>query len=399
MLSNKLKKETLIAHLGEERGKYEGAVVPPIFQNSLFTFDSAEKIDDAFSNFNESFIYTRGNNPTVKIVEEKIAALEEGEKARLFTSGMAAISSALLHFLNTGDHVVCVESVYGPTQRFIKDYLGNKFNIEVTFVLGTLKSIEESIKLNTKIVYLESPSSGIFSVQDLSAISKLAKKNSIYTIIDNTWATPIYQNPIKHGIDVVVHSVSKYISGHSDVVAGVIVSTKEIIDQIFNREFSLLGGKISPFEAWLILRGMRTLPVRMRQHSENAWAVIEFLKSHKKISNVLYPGYESHEAREIVRKQMNGMSGLLSFEIDTDFDGTIKFINNLKIFKIGVSWGGYESLAYAPIISLSKEMTKERLEASGIHPGIVRISVGLEHVEDLIADISQALDKINLCEV
>lgn len=387
--------ETMLSHYGEERDKYFGAVVPPMFQNSLFTFESYEAIDKAFEDPYENYIYTRGLNPTVEIVEKKIAYLEGGEKAKLFASGMAAISSSILNFIKAGDHIICVKSVYGPTNNFISKYLKEKFNIEATYVEGDdLEEIKRAIHENTKVIYLESPGSVTFKIQDLKSIAKIAKSNDIKTIIDNTWATPLYQNPLSMGIDVVVHSVSKYLSGHSDVVAGVVISSEKVINDITAFEFSLLGGKIAPFEAWLILRGLRTLSIRMERHSKSAMEIAKFLQSHPKVNKVNFPGLESFPQHELARKQMKNFSGLLSFEINTDINGIKKFLNNLSYFKIGVSWGGYESLVYAPIISLAKELPEEKWKAAGIHPGIVRISVGLEDIDDLIKDLGETLKMI-----
>lgn len=385
-----MKQSTIISHLGEKRSDYKGAVVPPIYQNSLFTFESADAIEAAFDDFENSCIYTRGNNPTVNILEEKLAALEKGEKAKFFTSGMAAISAAIMHFVNAGDHVICVDSVYGPASNFLTEYLGKKFNVSVTYVKGdSLEEIKAATTDQTKLIYLESPSSGIFACQDLELIAEYAKAHNIGTIIDNTWATPIFQNPLTFGIDVVVHSASKYISGHSDVVAGVVISSKEIIEDIFRNEHNFIGGKIAPFEAWLILRGLRTLPIRMERHMKSTKTIIDFLRNEPQVKAIVYP-----DQNPIAKKQMSGFSGLFSVVLDTDALGARKFIDTLNLFCIGVSWGGYESLAYAPIISLSKEMSPEKLEASGIHPGLIRLSIGLEDPEDLINDIKNALEVI-----
>ncbi len=387
--------DTMLAHFGEERERHMGAVVPPIFQNSLFTFESYEAIDRAFENPQENYIYTRGLNPTVEIAEKKIACLEGGEKAKLFASGMAAISSSILSFIRSGDHVISVKSIYGPTNNFLSKYLYEKFDISTTFVDGDdLKEIENAVKENTRLIYLESPSSCTFKLQDLEGIAAIAKLKGIKTVIDNTWATPVYQNPLKFGIDVVVHSVSKYLCGHSDVVAGVAVSSKENMRAISALEYSLLGGKIAPFEAWLVLRGLRTLSLRMERHSRSAMKLAEYLEKHPKVSKVNYPGLESFPQHELAKKQMSDFSGLFSFELTTDVDGVKRFLNHLKYFKIGVSWGGYESLVYAPIISLSKELPAEKWQAAGIHPGIVRISIGLENAEDLIRDLGMALSMI-----
>ena len=373
-----------------------GSVVPPIYQSSLFTFENWDSIDKAFDDpFNNS-IYTRGNNPSVSLVEEKIAILCGGERAKLFSSGMGAISSAILHFVKHGEHIISIKNVYGPANNFMNVYLKEKCNIETTFIDGKdIKDFENSIKDNTKLIYLESPSSAVFSLQDIKKVVALAKKNNIKTIIDNTWATPIFQRPLEMGIDLEIHSCSKYIGGHSDVVAGVVVGKEIDIRSIFNREHAFLGAKLSPFEAWLILRSLRTLKIRMLQHQENAIAVANFLDEHPKIKKVLYPGIESFEQYQLAKEQMSGFSGLMGFIIDSNNIDEIKnFFNSLKYFRIGVSWGGHESLIYAPAISYLKEMPKEQFDNMGISLGVMRISVGLEEVNDLIDDLKQALKHI-----
>lgn len=382
-----MKPSTIIAHLGEDRLKHHGAVVAPMYQNSLFTFENADAIEAAFDDFQSSYIYTRGHNPTVTLLEEKLAALEKAEACKCFASGMAAITASILHFVNAGDHVICVDSVYGPTSNFLSEYLGKKFQVTVDYVKGDdWQEIKSKVTSKTSLIYLESPSSGVYACQDLKAIADYAKSKGIGTIVDNTWATPIFQNPLVLGIDIVVHSASKYLSGHSDVVAGAVMASKTIIDSIFTSEHQYLGGKIAPFEAWLILRGLRTLPIRMKQHQKTARQVIDFLKTQPEVKGILYP-----EDNPIAIKQMTGFSGLFSVVLDTDGKGARNFIDALNYFSIGVSWGGFESLAFAPIISLSKEMSEEKLIALGIHPGLIRLFVGLEDPEDLIEDLKQAL--------
>ena len=373
-----------------------GPVVPPIYQSSLFTFENWDSIDKAFDDpFNNS-IYTRGNNPSVSLVEEKIAILCGGERAKLFSSGMGAISSAILHFVKHGDHIISIKNVYGPANNFMNVYLKEKCNIQTTFIDGKdIKDFENSIRDNTELIYLESPSSAVFGLQDIKKVVTLAKKNNIKTIIDNTWATPIFQRPLDMGIDLEIHSCSKYLGGHSDVVAGVVVGKEADIRSIFDREHAFLGAKLSPFEAWLILRSLRTLKIRMLQHQENAIAVANFLDKHPKIKKVLYPGIGSFDQYQLAKEQMSGFSGLMGFIIDSnDIDEIKNFFNSLKYFRIGVSWGGHESLIYAPSISYLKEMPKEQFDNMGISLGVMRISVGLEDVNDLIDDLKQALKHI-----
>lgn len=392
-----LKPETLISHFAEDRDKYEGAVVPPIFLNSLFTFEDWDSIDAAFDDRVNTSIYSRGRNPGVEIVEKKLAKLAGGEKARLFASGMAAITAAVMHCLNVGDHVIAIKNTYGPANNLISVYLKKKMGIETTFVSGnSLDDYKDAIRPNTRLFYLESPSSAIFSIQNIPEICELAKKHGIKTIIDNTWASPIFQKPLAMGVDLEVHSCSKYIGGHSDVVAGVLIGKEEEIENIVVNEFELLGGKTAPMDAWLLMRSLRTLPIRMKAHQESALKIAEFLENHPKIAKVNYPGLTSFPRHNLAKKLMSGFSGLMSFKLATENLNEIKsFFNKLELFKIGVSWGGHESLIYAPAISYLKELSPEQFNNLGISLGDMRISVGLEHVDDLIKDLKQALETIS----
>ncbi|MEM1119696.1 MAG: aminotransferase class I/II-fold pyridoxal phosphate-dependent enzyme [Bacteroidota bacterium] len=385
--------ETALSHYGENRADFVGAVVPPIFQNSLFTYDSWEAISEAFDQRTESFIYSRGNNPTVKIAQEKIAKLAGGEQSLLFGSGMAAISAAVLHCVEKDGHIIAIKNLYGPANNLIFNYLRAKMNVSVTFVGGKeISEFEEAIQPNTNLIYLESPSSGIFSLQDVPAVAQLAKQHGIKTMIDNSWATPFFQKPLSMGIDLEVHSCSKYIGGHSDIVAGAIIGKKAMLNQIFRREYEWIGGRISPMDAWLITRSLRTLPMRMRAHQANALAVATFLEKHPKVEKVNFPGLKSFDQYELGQRLMTGYTGLLSFRLKTtDLDKVKTFFNGLQVFKIGVSWGGHESLIYALAISYIKELSPEQFAATGLAYGDMRISVGLEHSEDLVADLEQAL--------
>ena len=396
MKKKETKIETDLSHYAEDRAQYDGAVVPPIFQNSLFIYESWEDISDAFDDRTNSYIYSRGNNPTVKIAQDKIAKLAEGERALLFASGMAAISAAVLHCVEKDGHIIAINNIYGPANNFMFDYLKAKMNLSMTFVSGMkISEFENAILPNTELIYLESPSSGIFTLQDLRRVAELAKKYNIKTIIDNSWATPYFQKPLSFGIDFEVHSCSKYIGGHSDVVSGVLIGRSQDVEQIFRREYEWLGGRISPMDAWLIIRSLRTLPIRLKAHQASALQIAVFLENHSKIEKVNYPGLKSFPQYQLGQKQMSGYTGLLSFRLKTrNLDQVKAFFNGLKIFKIGVSWGGHESLIYALAISYVKEMTTEQFAATGLAYGDMRISVGLEHVDDLIDDLGQALDLI-----
>jgi len=393
-MAKEKKIETDLAHFGEERSDYRGAVVPPIFQNSLFTFQDWEGIDAAFDDRVNTPIYSRGMNPTVALAEQKIARLAGGGKAKLFASGMAAISAGVLHCVKAGDHVIALKNVYGPANNFMNVYLREKMGLEVSFVGGEkLEDFEEAIQDNTALIYLESPSSAVFSLQDIPAVVALAKKHGIKTLIDNTWASPMYQKPLALGVDIEMHSCSKYLGGHSDIVAGVLIASEAIIDEIQVKEYELLGAKMAPFEAWLILRSLRTLPMRMEKHQANALQVAQFLQSHPKIKEVRYPGLPDFPQYELAKKQMKGFTGLMGFQLATEKLNEIKaFFNTLEVFQIGVSWGGHESLIYAPAISYVKELSEEQFKAMGISKGDMRISVGLEHVDDLIEDLKKGLE-------
>ncbi|MFC6634181.1 PLP-dependent aspartate aminotransferase family protein [Microbulbifer taiwanensis] len=371
----------------------EGAVVPPIYQNSLFTFDSWEAIDSAFDDKVNRAIYTRGNNPSVALVEKKLALLAGAEKARLFSSGMAAISAAILHFVSAGDHVIAVKNAYGPTVGLLNDFLGPKLGIECSFVGGgEIEEFTGAIRPNTRLIFLESPSSVVFGLQDLAAVADLARSRGIATAIDNTWATPYFQKPLALGIDLEIHSCSKYLGGHSDLVAGALIGSVQLIDEIRMREYELLGAKMAPIEAWLLLRSLRTLPLRMERHQQSALRVAQFLRAHPSVRRVFYPGLEDFPQYDLARRQMSGFSGLMGFELATDeLDSIKRFFNALELFRIGVSWGGHESLVYAPAIGYLREQSPDRLADMGIFLGNMRISVGLESADDLIADLDRAL--------
>ncbi|MEC1525665.1 PLP-dependent aspartate aminotransferase family protein [Neobacillus niacini] len=382
--------EHIVTHLGDEYDRFHGAVVPPIYQNSLFVFENFEQLAAAMKDEQSSYLYWRGTNPTVEIVEKKLAALEKGERCKLFASGMAAISSAILTFLQSGDHVLSISNIYGPTTKFFT-YI-EKFGISHTNTLNTdLEAIESLIRPNTKVIYLESPTTMSFKLVDLKAIVALAKQRGIKTIIDNTWATPIFQNPITYGIDIVVHSVSKYLGGHSDLVGGALITSKEIMDHLFYHEYQLFGGVMPPYEAWLLMRGLRTLPIRMKAHQESGLKIASFLEKNPAVKRVNYPGLESSPDYRLGKEQLKGYTGLMSFELKNNtYESVRKVVNSLNHFQIGVSWGGFESL----VISPNYGYNVEQLVKGGLDPGLIRISVGLENVDELLEDLEAALKSV-----
>lgn len=383
--------DTIATHAGDDPARFLGAAAPPIIQTSTFIFDSYEALEEAFAHPDAHCIYTRGNNPTVVVAEEKIAALEGAEACRLFGSGMAAISAAILAFVNAGDHIISLKTVYGPAYKFMAEWLP-RFGVQTTFIDGTDPAeFAAACRPNTRLFYLESPSSMVMKLQDLPAVTAIARARGIRTIIDNSWATMLLQRPLDLGADLCVYSATKYLNGHSDVVAGAAVGSRALIGLINKAEFPLLGGIIGPFEAWLIARGLRTMPARMRQHQAGTARVVEYLAAHPRVRRVNYPMHPSHPQYELARRQMKGGSSLLSFELDTQVLATVKrFVNGVRYFGLGVSWGGHESLLFAPLIAQSRELPPERWQSANL----IRLHVGLEDPQDLIDDLDQALARL-----
>lgn len=380
----------ILNHLGEERENYFNAVTPPVFQSSNFCFKNVEALRNGLKNEFETPFYTRGFNPTVGILRKKLAALEKAEDALVFSSGSAAISAAVISSVKQGDHVICVKKPYSWTNHLLTHLLA-KFGVECSMVDGReIINFENAIRKNTTLFYLESPNSMTFEMQDLREVAKLAKKNNILTICDNSYASPINQNPIEMGIDIVVHSATKFISGHSDVVAGVLCSTKERIKKIFEQEFMTLGAAISPNDAWLLIKGLRTLPIRVKQVTENSFKVLHFLENHPKIKKIYFPFSEKNPQIDLAKKQMKPCGGLISIELKADDIAAVeRFCNHLKYFIIACSWGGYESLQF-PICALynSENYTTE------LPWNFVRLYIGLEDADVLVEDLKQALEKM-----
>ncbi len=367
------------------------AVSPPIFQTSIFCFPGFAEFRDALNDEVNHSLYTRGNNPTVMLAEEKIAALEGAERAKLVSSGVAAISNAVMAFVKAGDHVVCVEDCYGWAAVLLNKYLA-RFGVSVTFVEGTdTDEIFAAVKKETKIIYLESPTSLTFKLQDLPAIAQEARKRNIKTIIDNTWATPMFCNPISMGIDISLHSGTKYLGGCSDIVAGVITGSKADIDLIQQQEFLQIGTVPDPFMAWLMLRGMRTLHIRMKAHYEGAMKTAKYLESHPKVESVLYPMLDSFKQIELSRKLFRGGSGLFSFQLRTkNIEQVAKFVDSLQLFKRAVSWGGYESLIFP-----NAAKYQNAADCPPDRAGLIRLHIGLEEPENLIEDLDNAMKHID----
>ena len=395
MEMKKLGLGTTAIHAGTLKNLY-GTLAMPIYQTSTFIFDSAEQGGRRFALEEAGYIYTRLGNPTTTVLENKIAALEEGEAAVATSSGMGAISSTLWTVLKAGDHVVTDKTLYGCTFALMCHGL-TRFGIEVTFVdTSNLDEVKNAMKENTRVVYLETPANPNLKIVDLEALSKLAHTNpNTLVIVDNTFATPYMQKPLKLGADIVVHSVTKYINGHGDVIAGLVITNKELADQIrFVGLKDMTGAVLGPQDAYYIIRGMKTFEIRMERHCKNAKKVVEFLNKHPKIERVYYPGLETHPGHEIAKKQMKDFGAMISFELKGGFEAGKTLLNNLKLCSLAVSLGDTETLIQHPASMTHSPYTKEEREAAGITDGLVRLSVGLENVEDIIADLEQGLEKI-----
>lgn len=379
----------IINHLGEEREKYSNAITPPLFQTSNFSFRDVEELKKAIADEKNSLVYSRGNNPTVDILCKKIAALEDTEEALAFASGMAAISAAIISFVNNGDHIVCVRNNYSWTNMLMTRFL-TRFGIETTFVDGRVAgNFKKAIRKNTKIIYLESPNSLTFELQDIEAVAAIAKDAGITSLIDNSYSSPLTQSPAAMGIDIILHSASKYLGGHSDIVAGMVCGSSENILRIFNNEYMGLGGIISPFNAWLMLRGLRTLQARIDRISATTTKVVEYLEHHPMVTDVLHPLSKRHPQYNLAIKQMLKPTGLFSVRLSvTDKSKVDLFVNSLKQFIIGVSWGGHESLVF-PALSFDDQRTAE-----GYSNNLIRFYVGLDEPESLIRDLDQAFRRI-----
>ncbi|WP_457584224.1 PLP-dependent transferase [Ensifer canadensis] len=371
----------IVAH---DEGNAFDAVVPPIVQTSLFTFRDYDDMVASYKGERVRPIYTRGLNPTVRMFEEMLAKLEGGEDAIGFASGMSAISSTVLSFVEPGDRIVAVNHVYPDAFRLFGTHL-KRMKIEVTYVDGRDEEAVAKALPGAKLFYMESPTSWVMDTHDVAALAKLAKQHGIITAIDNSWASPIFQQPLSLGVDLVIHSASKYLGGHSDVVAGVVAGSKELIGRIRSEAYPYLGGKLSPFDAWLLIRGLRTLPIRMKAHERSALTVAQRLQAHPLVETVCHPGLGN-----TLPPGLSGTSGLFSF-IFRDGVDVRRFADHLELFKLGVSWGGHESLIVPGEVVLSQKAQPNSAAAFGISPRSVRLHVGLEGTEALWSDLEAAM--------
>ncbi len=384
--------DTLAIHAGEEKDQHQ-ALNPPIYMSSTFTFNDIQQADDTFSFKRKAYVYTRGGNPTINLFERRMAALESGQDAVAFASGMAAITNVLLSLVKHGESILAHRQLYGSTYSAITQ-LFPKFGIDSHFTDFTdLNNIKQSITPNTKAIFFETPTNPSLEIIDIAKISKLAHAANIKVVIDNTFASPFFQRPLELGADIVVHSATKYISGHGDTLGGVAIAKDE--NYLANLKFGYmceLGSVISPFNAWLLLRGLKTLGIRMQRHAENAKAIAKFLIKHPKVEKVMYPGLAGHPGHKIAKQQMSGFGGIVSFELPGNYTHAKKCIKNLQLAKLAVSLGDAETLSEIPSLMTHRSYSEQDLHKFGFSKKTIRISTGLENAEDIIQDLSQALD-------
>lgn len=372
----------VVAH--DEINAFE-AVVPPIVQTSLFTFETYDEMVATYRGEKTRPVYSRGLNPTVRHFEDMLAKLEGGEDALAFGSGMAAISSTVITFIEPGDRIVAVKHLYPDAFRLFGTLL-KRMKVDVTYVDGTDLDAVEKAMPGAKLFYMESPTSWIMEPHDVAALSVIAKKHGAVSVIDNSWASPIFQRPLSLGVDLVLHSASKYLGGHSDVVAGVVTGSKDLIDRIRGEALPYLGGKMSPFDAWLLIRGLRTLPIRMKAHEAAGLDIARRLQARPEVEKVNHPGLANQ-----LPPGLSGTSGLFSFVFREGID-IRAFADKLHLFKLGVSWGGHESLIVPGQVVLQQKAQPNSAHAFGMHPRSVRLHVGLEGTEALWRDLEEAIE-------
>ena len=398
MKTSNLSFDTKCVHAGIVDNEF-GAVVPPIYQTSTFKFQSVQQGAKLFAGEEKGYIYTRMANPTVEALENCIAELEGGYKGLGCASGMAAIHTVLATLTSAGDHVLCSSAVYGPTTTLLNTIL-KKFGVDADYIdTSNLEEVKKGIKPNTKIVYIETPGNPTLYISDIEEISKLAKKHNAVTVVDNTFMSPALQRPLELGADIVLHSLTKFLNGHADVVGGIIVVKDEDTYKNFRRTLNQLGGVIDPFNSFLVHRGIKTLSIRMQRHCENSQLIAEYLEKHSLIQKVVYPGLKSHPQYALGLKQHTGHGGMITFEMAGGFEAGQILMNSVRLCQLAVSLGGVETLIQHPASMTHFSMGKAARAMGGITEGLVRFSVGIENVNDIINDLEQALqivEKANL---
>ncbi|WP_163969433.1 methionine gamma-lyase [Oceanobacillus halotolerans] len=386
--------ETAVIHEGYDAKDMLGSLTTPLFQTSTFTFGSAEQGERRFGGEEEGYIYSRLGNPTVTALEERIAALENGERGLAFGSGMAAVSAVLVALTKANDHIVCSSGLYGCTFGLLT-MMKEKYNIDHDFsTMESKEALRSMIKPETACIYVETPINPTMKVIDLQMVARVAKEFNIPVVVDNTFSSPYLQRPLELGCDVVVHSATKYIGGHGDVIAGLVVGKKEFLDDVAMTTQKDIGGIISPFDAWLLLRGLKTLPIRLDRHCDNAEKIVEKLREHPKVSTVYYPGDEKNPDHPIMMKQMKQGGGVISFEIGGTKEDAQRMLNHLSFLKIAVSLGDAETLIQHPATMTHSVVPEPSRLKMGITDQLIRLSVGLEQWEDIWFDLNEALNSL-----
>ncbi len=384
---------TSAVHAGELRQQEANAITTPIYQTSTFWFENSQEVIDYQEGKSDREEYGRYGNPTWRAVERKLSELEGGEESVLFASGMCAATTTFMALLPAGSHLIVTSDCYRRTRQFIEQYLC-RMDVEVTVIEpGSTEAFSAAIQPNTEIFFTESPTNPYLRVVDVPAVAEIANRNGVTVIIDSTFATPVNHMPIRDGAHLVLHSATKYLSGHNDLLAGTVTGRKELVDTI-RKALGVLGGIIDSHGAWLLLRGLKTLAIRMRSHNTNGQAIAEYLDKHPKIRKVWYPGLDNHPDHDVAARQMHGYGGVVTFEIDTDLAGAIRFVDSTRIPYQAPSLGGVESLIELPVTMSFWDHSKEERAAIGITDSLVRFACGIEDKDDLIADLDQALEHV-----
>jgi methionine-gamma-lyase len=382
---------TRAIHAGDQPDPLTGSLTTPIYQTSTFVFPTTEEGGHRFAGESNGFIYTRLGNPTIHVLEQKVAELEGGESALAFASGMAAISAVLLGLVKTGDHILCSRGVYGCTYGLL-GMMKERFGVDYSFCdMSSEDTLREAVRANTRVIYVETPINPTMELVDLELAARIGKEIGATVVVDNTFLSPYLQRPIERGCDIVVHSATKYICGHGDVIAGLAVGPKAIMDEIRLTTQKDIGGVLSPFDAYLLIRGLKTLGVRMDRHCANAQIVAEYLHQHPMVKRVWYPGLKDFPQYELAMRQMDGFGGLISFELEGGMDAAVRMMNKVVLCKRAVSLGDAETLIQHPASMTHSVVPREDRLKMGITDGLIRLSVGLEDVEDILADLEQAL--------
>ena len=385
--------DTKLIHAGDFHDEF-GSAVTPIYQTSTFSFKSAEHGANLFAGKEKGFIYTRIGNPTIGALEDKLAELENGFGGVALASGMAAVSTIYAAILKTGDHMISTGAVYGPS-RAVMESIFKDFGVESTYTdTAILENIEKAIKPNTKMLYLETPANPTIVLTDIKAACEIAHKHNIIVVVDNTFSSPYLQQPLDLGADVVLHSLTKFINGHADIVGGALIVKEEELYKKVRKAMTFIGGNMDPHQAYLVIRGVKTLSIRIDRAQESAMKVAEYLEAHPKVEWIKYPGLKSFEQHELAKQQMSGFGSMISFGVKGGYDAGVVLMNNVKLALLAVSLGGVESLIQHPASMTHAGVSKEARAEAGITDSLVRYAVGIENVEDIISDLDQALEQV-----